>query len=117
MIVAYDMLSDMFNTTGYGKAVVKYIQAVKYVPNLLRSGLLDMWGLFLCQVQRFNLFCGASAPSEKTPLWSVGVCILWIVSFLTISGPPKPFAAVSAACGALLPQTKTLSWIVGACIV
>ena len=52
--------------------------------------------------------CGASATSEKTRPWNFGVCILRILSFLTISGPPKPFAAVSQLPAALrLPQKNT----------
>ena len=53
--------------------------------------------------------CGASAPSEKhTPGFvehvSCGFCV-----FLSISGPPKPFAAVSQLPAALrLPQKNTL---------
>ena len=49
-------MSDMFNTTAYGKAVVKYIQAVKYVQCVFvsRSGF---WSCGNCSDAYFMDFC------------------------------------------------------------
>ena len=85
-----------------------------FLKNVERVGYIF---LEICVFHRFQSLpalcvcvaaaCGASAPSEKTRPWSFGVCILRILSFLTISGPPKPFAAVSQLPAALrLPQKK-----------
>jgi len=47
--------ADMFNTTAYGKDVVKCIQSVEYVLCSLRSGCLVTWKLLLCQCHHFDV--------------------------------------------------------------
>ena len=82
----------MFNTTAYGKVVVKYIQAVKYVLMLLRSGFGDMWKLFLCQFQRFEF-----------PIWEM-LHVFAIHICLPVSGSPSPLRLCQLPAALRLPQ-------------
>ena len=84
----------MFNTTAYGKAVVKYIQAVKYLQILPRSGFFDMWRLFLCQFQHFKF------PIFKIwHVFEIHIC-------LPVSGPPSPLRLCQLLAALRLPQKK-----------
>jgi len=79
----------------------------------------EYWSMYLADVVIFNDFrapqalcgcvaaaCGASATSTNTHTWIFGICILWILSFLTILGPLEPFAAVSQLPAALRRPRK-----------
>ena len=83
----------MFNTTAYGKAVVKYIQAVKYFQ-FFRG--LDFWSCGNCSFAYFTILIIA--------FWKQYIFGNLLFADFRV---PQPFAAVSQLPAALrLPQKK-----------